>query len=157
MSPRRVSRLKHPSSNYGSTRYAVRVFAFPLSFDATSPTQYVFVLFDPPGRTILRDVEVSCYGGPIRLAVTRLPRSWVGSPVPVLNPVPSSGVVPLTSLNTSVLFSCVTPQSRVFHYGPDRASWSFGPEDAFYLTATAFDFGVPLRTYFLVRFRVIYC
>jgi hypothetical protein len=73
MSPRRVSRLQHPSPNYGSTRYAVRVFAFPLSFDAASPTEYVFVLFDTPGWTMLRDVEVSCYGGPVRLAVTRLP------------------------------------------------------------------------------------
>jgi hypothetical protein len=108
MSRRRISRLKHPSHSFGSTRYAIHVLAFPSSLDVTSPNSCGYVLFDSPGRTMLRDVEIYCYGNLLSLAVIRLPRSWVFSDVPVLNPVPSTGAVPLISLNISVLPSCVT-------------------------------------------------
>jgi hypothetical protein len=62
--------------------------------------------------------------------------------VPVLDLLPVSGAGLLAPLKTSVLFAWVTPGLHLFHYGPDLASWSFGPDDAFYLAAA---------------FRVTYC
>jgi hypothetical protein len=135
---------------------SVQAFCFTRSYETITTDQWFFRPFVTVGHTILRDVEAFSYGDPLRLLVIRLPSSWLSLHVPVFSVLPLTGAGMLISLNTSVLFCCVTSQLRISHYGPDVASWSFGPDNAFYLAASPLVGGTVLNAYFLIRFRVIY-
>jgi hypothetical protein len=96
--------------------------SFTSWLDAITMDPWSFRPFVNIGRAILRDVEVFCCSGPLGHSVARLPSSWLSSYVPVFDDVSLPGAGMLTSLDTSVLFCCVIPQWRAFHYSADVAS-----------------------------------